>query len=200
MLRDTGRSSGASSSASPSASPVLSAEAAALEWLDDASPTRLRAPLRIRVVRPLIPEDFEDVPTPTPPPSLRELKASHHHLAKLLADGRTTEDASRITGYSTGYISRLRGDASFAELITHYTTVEELAAVDYLGAMRAAGMDALDLLRRRMEDDPGSLTNGQLSDAVKLLLVEPMKSEALRGCVTAGGPALRISFVPAEQT
>ena len=170
----------------------------ALAWLDEATEgaTRLRGPLRIEVVRPITDEDVASgFLTPAPPPSLREIKSSHHALAKLIAAGRSHIDASRITGYSPGYISRLTGDPAFKELVAHYSEVEGLEATEFLGAMRAVGMDMLDELRRRIEDDPRALTISQLQDGIKLLLVEPMKTEAMRSGSGAAMPAVQISFV-----
>lgn len=174
---------------------------AANAFLDEATEggTRFRGPLRIEVVRTLTEEDLaEGLLEPAPPATLREIKASHHSLARLIATGRTDVDASRITGYSPGYIARLRGDASFRELVLHYTQVEEIASTDYLGAMREVGMDLLNEFRRRMEEDPTRLSQSALENGIKLLLVEPMKSEALRGGLGGGGGQFRISFVSSE--
>ena len=184
--------------------PTSEAAANALAWLDEATDgaSRLRAPLRIEIVRSLTPEDVASgFLVPAPPPTLREIKASHHALAKVLASGRSHIEASRITGYSVGYISRLVGDPGFREVLAHYGEVEELAGADYLGAMRAVGMDLLDELRKRIEEDPTAFSVGQLHEGIKLLLVEPMKSEAMRAGGGSGGGGvapIRISFVTSE--
>lgn len=188
------------SGATQSAPSAIEAVEAATEWLDEAtdSATRLRVPLRIEVVRPLTAADISGgFCEAAPPPTLREIKASHHNLAKIIAAGRSVTEASRITGYSPAYISRLRGDPAFASLVSHYSEVEELAATDFLGSMRAVGMDLLDELRRRVEDDPRVLTTAQLHDGIKLLLVEPMKAEAARagGLGGAAVAPIQISFV-----
>ena len=170
----------------------------ALAFLDEATPqaSRLRAPLRIEVIRALSDEDISGgFLTPAPPPTLREIKSSHHSLARLLAQGRSHIEASRITGYSPGYISRLAGDSTFRELILHYTTVDEIASTDFLGSMREVGLDMLNELRERVEQDPKSLSTAQLHEGIKLLLVEPMKSEALRGGLSVGTGPITISFV-----
>jgi len=172
--------------------------AAATEWLDEATDgaTRFRVPLRIEVVRPLTAEDISGgFLTPAPPPTLRDIKASHHSLAKALAEGRSAIEASRITGYSPGYISRLQSDPAFRELLLHYSEVNEIASTDFLGAMREVGLDMLNELRARVEKDPEALSIGQLQDGIKLLLVEPMKSEALRGGLSAGIAPVTIQFV-----
>lgn len=169
-----------------------------LAFLDEATAgaTRLRGPLRIEVIRTLSDEDVSGgFCEPAPPPTLREIKSSHHSLAKLLALGRSHVDASRITGYSPSYISRLSQDPAFRELISHYTKVVEVAQTDFLGAMREVGLDLLSELRDRVEKDPGALSVTQLHDGIKLLLVEPMKSEALRGGLSAGIAPLTIQFI-----
>jgi len=170
----------------------------AIAFLDEATPqaSKLRQPLRIEVVRALTDEDISGgFLTPAPPPTLREIKSSHHSLARLLAQGREVIEASRITGYSPGYISRLKSDPTFRELILHYTTVEEIASVDFLGSMREVGLDMLNELRERVEQDPKSLSTPQLHEGIKLLLVEPMKSEALRGGLQSAAGPMSITFV-----
>ena len=172
--------------------------ASTLAFLDEATDgaTRLRGPLRIEVVRALTDEDISGgFLTPAPPPSLREIKSSHHSLARLLAQGRTHVEASRITGYSPGYIGRLANDTTFRELVLHYTTVEEIASTDFLSAMRETGLDMLNELRERIEKDPESLSVGQLHEGIKLLRVEPMKSEAMRGGLAASAAPISITFV-----
>ena len=174
------------------------AVADALAFLDEATQgaSRLREPLRIEVVRTLTDEDISGgFLAPAAPPSLREIKASHHSLAKLLAQGRSHIEASRITGYSPGYVGRLAQDATFRELVLHYTEVEEIAATDFLGSMREVGLDMLNELRERIERDPAALSVGQLHEGIKLLLVEPMKSEALRGGLGASAGPITITFV-----
>ena len=178
--------------------PALDLVSDALAFLDEATPqaSRLRQPLRIEVVRALSDEDISGgFLAPAPPPTLREIKSSHHSLARLLAQGRSHIEASRITGYSPGYISRLAADSTFRELILHYTTVDDIAATDFLGSMREVGLDMLNELRERVETDPKSLSTAQLHEGIKLLLVEPMKSEALRGGLAAGTGPITITFV-----
>lgn len=173
----------------------------AMGFLDEATSgaTRLRGPLRIEVIRPLTDEDISgDFVAPAPPATLRETKASHHSLARLLALGRSAIDASRITGYSVEYIGRLKRDSAFRELLLHYETVEEIATTDFLGTMREVGLDMLGELRRRVEDDPAALSTSQLQEGIKLLLVEPMKSEALRGGGVAGIAPVSITFVASQ--
>lgn len=172
--------------------------ASATAWLDEATDgaTRLRGPLRIEVVRALDEADIlGGFCEAAPPPTLREIKSSHHSLARLLAQGRSHADASRITGYSPSYISRLAVDPAFRELLLHYTEVDEIAQTDFLGTMREVGLDLLAELRERVEKDPGALSVTQLHEGIKLLLVEPMKSEALRGGLAAGVAPLTIQFV-----
>jgi len=173
----------------------------AIAFLDEATPqaSRLRAPLRIEVIRALTDEDISgDFLEPAPAPSLREIKSSHYSLARLLALGRSHIEASRITGYSPGYIGRLANDVAFRELILHYTTVDEIASTDFLGTMREVGLDMLNELRDRVEKDPAGISTTQLHEGIKLLLVEPMKSEAMRGGLAQGIAPVTITFVASQ--
>jgi hypothetical protein len=189
------------SSTFPHGDAPADAVADALAFLDEATSgaTKLREPLRIEVVRTLTDEDISGgFLAPAPPPTLREIKSSHHSLARLIAQGRSHVEASRITGYSPGYIGRLAADDTFRELVLHYSKVEEIASTDFLGAMREVGLDMLNELRERVERDPGSLSVGQLHEGIKLLLVEPMKSEALRGGLVASTGPVTITFVASQ--
>jgi hypothetical protein len=67
--------------------------------------------------------------------------------------------------------------------------------VDFLGSMREVGMDMLNELRERVETHPKSLSTSQLNEGIKLLLVESMKSEALRGGLQSAAGPITITFV-----
>ena len=170
------------------------------EYLAEASGVRLASqPLRVEIVRTLEESDLAAPKALAQVPQLRQLKQSHHHLAKVLAAGKNNIEASRITAYNTEYIARLRNDPAFGELIEHYKNVDQLELVDYIGVMRAVGMEALSELRQRLEDAPAKFTISQLQETVKLLMIEPMKSEAIMATAQREGggaaPAVRIEFV-----
>jgi len=94
------------------------------------------------------------------PPSIRELRQSHHYLARVLAGGAKDFEASAITGYSPSRISTLKSDPAFSELLSYYRELEgaahETATVDMHKRLAALGYDSLEVLHARLLDDPDS--------------------------------------------
>ena len=99
--------------------------------------------------------------------ALKRVKERHHALARLLAAGTTPQAASVITGYSTGTIYQLQDDSTFRELLNYY---RDEVAHEYQGMhsqMAGLGADAVDELRRRLEDEPDKLGINALIDILK---------------------------------
>lgn len=167
-----------------------------LKSLSEIAPQQ-RDALKISFVRELA-EDDELVPASRPPPQVREMKAAHHQLAKLIASGRALPDVALITGHSVSYCKEIQKDPGFQELLDHYSVVDELALMDIAGQMMAVGADALAILRERQAREPEKFSIGQLQEQVRLLLVGPAKT----GEAAAGSPPAPISvtFVNAPQT
>jgi hypothetical protein len=141
-------------------------------------------------------------PALSPKPTLKDLRFSHHQLARLIAIGEAPVRISLITGYSPGYISSIQSDPTFAALVEHYSGVKDEIMVDVRTRMRDLGLDTLLLLQRRLHEEganPGSqkFSHRELMEAIKLLLVEPTSSGP-------GGPSgtapvnVQISFVKAS--
>lgn len=63
-------------------------------------------------------------------PTVKNLKDSHHAVARLLACGIRSGEVAERTGYSRVRISILQQDPSFRELIEHYRTVEAQAFIE----------------------------------------------------------------------
>jgi len=122
----------------------------------------------------------------------------------MLAQGTKQEECSALTGYSPSYISILKTDPTFQELIAHYTTQRELLFVDVIERMRSLGLSTLDELQRRMEEDPDNFSNRELFEQAELLLVKPMS--ATRGLVRpgesaaqgTGGIQVNVNFIKSE--
>src|SRR5215472_18949794 len=75
------------------------------------------------ITRELTPEDvikLNDAPVGVASSPLKKLKHSHHNLARLIADGVREEQISSVTGYSLPYISLLKGDPAFSQLVQYY--------------------------------------------------------------------------------
>jgi hypothetical protein len=144
------------------------------------------------VIRSLTPEDIPLLNTTLPAPraTLVQIRHTHHQLARLLSEGRSNSDAALLTGYSPTYVSVLKDDPSFQELVAHYGMQEELYHVDVLERMKMVGLTTLDTLQERLEEDSSSFTNRELMEQAELMLVKPMV--ATRGGILPGvaaGPA-----------
>lgn len=176
----------------------------------DIGPARGRRPredLEFIIVRGLTEDDMAELATPSPlgssPIPIQALRASHHQLAQLIAQGRPDTEVSLITGYSQSRISILKKDPSFAELLAGYKGVRERVFVDTLERMKILGLSTLDELQERLETDPERWTNRELLEMADLLLVKPRAAEAaIRGQSTGGamppGVTVNVQFVKSD--
>lgn len=121
------------------------------------------------VVREISPEDVlasELVKPPAAPP-LQELRARHHRLAKMIAEGHPQVWISRMTGYTAVRIGMLMKDPAFLDLVTQYRTVIDDQFVDTVAKMKNLTEDAIDILAERMETQPESITNTLALEVIK---------------------------------
>lgn len=167
---------------------------------------RRAAELEITIIRPLTEDDLPKLQSPDPLSStaipIQSLRASHHNLAQLLAQGRPDSEVALLTGYSPSRISILKSDPTFAELLSSYKDVREAVFVDTLERMKILGLSTLDELQERLEADPASWSKRELMEMADLMLVKPKlatplgQSSALGGSVTVspGNAALGVSI------
>jgi hypothetical protein len=97
-------------------------------------------------------------------PQLKKLRTKHHALARAIASGIGDGDAAILIGYTASRVSILKSDPSFNELVRFYT-----AKVDdkYLGMherMAGLGLDAVNELSDRLDEDPEAFSNTQLME------------------------------------
>lgn len=100
-------------------------------------------------------------------PPLKRLGERHHALARLLAQGTPPGEASAITGLHPSRISILKADPTFQQLLEFYRGIETEAYRGMHETLAGLSLDAANELRQRLEDDPDSITNGQLVEIVK---------------------------------
>jgi len=100
---------------------------------------------------------------------LRRLRDSHHQLARLLARGVSNIEASSVTGYSASYISLLKKDPSFEELVAFYRSNEELAQADVTFRLTALNLGFIGELQDRLEFHAEGMSNSFVLEAVKVL-------------------------------
>lgn len=101
---------------------------------------------------------------------LKELRQSHHNLARLLAQGLKAVEISSITGFSQSRISILKNDPAFKELVCHYTAQKDSAFADILGQLKSLSADALAELQTRLHDSPQDISANQLMALLELTL------------------------------
>lgn len=126
-------------------------------------------PLVAAEVRELVRADLEVLSTSnrgTTQKPLTRISERHHALAKLLAAGTAQVDAAFITGYTQTTISILTDDPSFKELVEFYRREVDAEYRGMHAQMAGLGADALDELRRRMEDEPDKMGASFLLDLV----------------------------------
>lgn len=100
-------------------------------------------------------------------PALKRLTQRHHALARNLAAGLPDGEAALIVGYDISRVSILKADPQFQELLRFYMAEVDRTYADLHERLAGLSVDATDEIQRRLEDDPESITTGQLLEIVK---------------------------------
>lgn len=126
---------------------------------------------------------------------LTRLRHTHHELARLIAEGRPGVEVSAITGKSQSWISTLRSDPAFAELVAYYASQKDAVYLDVHARLAGLGTDAVNELQHRLDTDPDRLTAREVLEIAEMALdrsVAPAKS-AGPGSGTANGTAVAVN-------
>ena len=97
---------------------------------------------------------------------IQKLRAPHHTLARLVAEGKRHPECAVITGYTVEYIVMLERDPAFQELVAYYK--ENVSAV-YLNVherLASLGAMAMEIIQERMTDPEKvkTMTTSQLRE------------------------------------
>lgn len=185
----------------PCQAPTMTTLAAILDL--DSIPSARGAkpkPLEISYVRDLNELDIPKLTAPDSlgdkPPTLKELRHSHHLLARSLAEGKAPAEAGAITGYSPSRISILQNDPAFAELIEYYKGQVEVKYVELHERVATLSKDAVEELLARLDDDPSKFSKKELMEITKLGTdVIPMKAKPSGpGGASGTAPLVQIVF------
>ena len=134
----------------------------------------------------------------TSPPDLKQLRHTHHLLARLLAEGKSNEEASLLTGYDPVRISVLKNSPSFENLLAYYATQESAKDIDFRLRIAGVGMDFVDEMHRRLQEAPDEISFGQVRESAESLLgMSGLVGAPGKGAPLGSGQALNfnISFV-----
>jgi hypothetical protein len=125
---------------------------------------------------------------------VRSIRASHHQLARLLALGHDETQAALATGYSLAWVSQLKGDPAFDELVAHYRGAQDLEFLDAQARMRKLGLEAVDELQERLETAPEKFGNRDLMDLAEKMMGGPAGRGGGTGAGAPAPPAIHITF------
>lgn len=159
-----------------------------------------RERLVVAVVRPLVEADLPAIANPPPVGSkvqtVQALRTSHHQLAQLLAEGKELAEISRVTGYSTTWISNLQTDPAFNELIAYYSAQRDLVFIDAQERMKVLGLDAAGELHTRLHEKAQEFSNRELMEVIELALGPSLAPKAPAGAPGGvSGLCLEVKFV-----
>jgi len=137
-----------------------------------------------------------------PVSALARIKSTHHHLARVLAEGVNNIEASARTGYSPSRVALLRKDPAFVELIHYYRQAEiDPVYMSVHETLATLGQMATETLRQRLEEDPESFKHRELMEIMSASLdrsVAPSKGLGGSGVSNPHGAnpvAINVSFV-----
>lgn len=102
---------------------------------------------------------------------VKQLRYSHHRVARLVAEGLRDVQTAALTGYSAGRIASLKADPAFQDLVAHYKSESDdawkKAQLDFATIASELSMDALQEIRRRLDETPEQLSTTHLMEVVK---------------------------------
>lgn len=131
---------------------------------------------------------------------VQKMRDTHHALARLLAEGRPAVEAASILGLSQSWISILRNDPAFKELLAYYQGQREAIYLDVHARMARLGLDAVSEIHERLLTDPNNFELKELLAIVELTAdrsFAPPKGKAASqggGGGESGGVVVNINF------
>ena len=99
---------------------------------------------------------------------IKKIRDRHHALARNLASGMSQNEAAISCGLSPSRVSILKSDPAFKELLAFYRTDVDNTYRDLHEKLSGLASDAADELTERLEENPETLSTGQLMEVVKL--------------------------------
>ena len=101
-------------------------------------------------------------------PQLQKLKTQHHQIARLIADGRNDAQVCAAVGVTPAWLSSLKADALFSQLVANYRDQVEaryLNTHEYLAIV--AQKSAAELIER-LEENPAEFDLDTLRKLIEM--------------------------------
>lgn len=136
-------------------------------------PGRRPEPLAVEVVREIEESDLiflATTPGNTQAEPIKKITSRHHMVARLLAVGTKKGEIAMITGYDISRISILQKSPAMQELIQLYKGEVDEKFSGVLEHMAGMSLDAVMLLRDRMEESPEDLSVKDLKEIAEMAL------------------------------
>lgn len=124
---------------------------------------------------------------------IKAMRASHHLLAMTLAAGASDVDASFVTGYTVQTIRQCKQSPMFQELFAYYQEQKSEEFRDFAKQAAAVGMDALQIMRERMEQNPDDIKFKELTDLMATLMDRTVLPSKATG---PAGPSIAVTVQP----
>lgn len=93
---------------------------------------------------------------------IQRITQRHHMLARMLAAGTSPGEAALFCNYTQSRVSILQQSPAFIELVSLYKREVDEQFTTVIENMADLSADALEELRRRLEDEPDNFSNREL--------------------------------------
>lgn len=109
----------------------------------------------------------EGRPDDAPIGLVKRLSNRHHALARALAKGMSNWEAGLSAGYDETYVSILRADPTFENLVQFYMDQKTVEHAQFNDVADGLARQAMHLLHDKMETEPEKITVGQAIEIAK---------------------------------
>ena len=99
---------------------------------------------------------------------VQTLRARHHGVARLLAEGVPEGVIAEMTGYTPAYLSTLKNNPSMIELVQFYRSPKNETAKIIGEKLRTVADMSLEVIQNRIQTEPDKLTVTELTAVSKL--------------------------------
>lgn len=93
---------------------------------------------------------------------LQNIRSIHHKIARMMAAGCANVEIAAATGMHHNYLTVLRGDPAFQELLAHYEENEKELFYNVRERAAQLGMTAAEVLQQRLLEEPDRIPTKDL--------------------------------------